>query len=52
MSVDGEIFCQKKLNVAIKKYSMIYILLKNGAPIQVELGLSILEIHVDQHSKS
>ena len=24
----------------------------NGAPIQVELGRSIVEIYVDQHSKS
>ena len=26
--------------------------IKNGASIQVELGLSIVEIYVDQHSKS
>ena len=27
-------------------------LINNGASIQVELGLSVVEIYVDQHSKS
>ena len=35
----------------IKKYNTIYSI-NNGASIQVQLGLSIVEIYVDQHSKS
>ena len=37
----------------IKKYNMVYIqLINDGAWIQMELGLSVVEIYVDQHSKS
>ena len=37
--------------MTIKKYNMVYSV-NNGASIQVQLGLSIVEIYVDQHSKS
>ena len=37
--------------MTIKKYNMVYSF-NNGASIQVELGLSIVEMYVDQHSKS
>ena len=35
----------------IKKYDMVYSV-NNGALVQVQLGLSIVEIYVDQHCKS
>ena len=50
--VDGEkLYMSKilKFNLMIKKYNMVYSI-NNGASIQVQLGLSILEIYVDQHS--
>ena len=37
--------------MTIKKYNMVYSI-NNGASIQVQLGLSVVEIYVDQHSKS
>ena len=40
-----------KINMTIKKYNMVYSV-NNSASIQVQLALSIVEIYVDQHSKS
>ena len=40
-----------KIRYDNEKCNMIYSV-NNGASIQVQLGLSIVEIYVDQHSKS
>ena len=52
--VDGEKLCQKPKNQYNDK-EMQHLdlqLINNGASIQVELGLFIVEIYVDQNSKS
>ena len=38
--------------MTIKKISHGLQLINNGASIQVELGIFVVEIYVDQHSKS
>ena len=38
--------------MTIKKIQHSLQLVNNGASIQVELGLSVVEIYVDQHSKT
>ena len=52
--VDGKKLCQKPKNQHDDK-EMQHLdlqLINNGASIQVKLGLFIVEIYVDQHSKS
>ena len=54
MFVDGKKLCQKPKNQYDDK-EMQHLdlqLINNGASIQVKLGLFIVEIYVDQHSKS
>ena len=41
-----------KIQYDNKKIQHSLQLINNGASIQVELGLSVVEIYVDQHSKS
>ena len=51
--VDGEKLCQKpKIQYDDKEIQHGLQLINNGASTEVELGLSIVEIYVDQNSKS
>ena len=41
-----------RTNMIIKKYNMVYLqLINNVTSIQVEFGLSIVQIYVDEHFK-